>query len=409
VSANAKLSVAVFMVALALRSITLTFVLPKLRPDVDPDSYRSLGRNLVAGKGFVAMAASGRGLPNVARTPVYPLFLAGLMNVGGDRLGLFLAAQCVLGALTCALTVVIAARWLRPLAAMIAGLLVALDPNSVLRCADLRTETMFTLLVAIAACLMVWRSDRTWGWFASGLLWSLAALTRPIAIWIWVVAMVVAFGQRTSWRDGAWCLAAFLIGFLPLEGVWAARNHALTGHYFISTIGTHNLLLYRAAGVDAELERRKLEDVQQDFHEKYGDIQFVDDPEHLDEALRVYRRVVVKKLFAAPLITIKQAVAGWGKLLFGPGVRALDNALGQAESPAKWWPPVYSMMLVAVVFLGAVGAKRLGREAIVPALLVLYFVALAGGPESNSRFRVPITPMLAVLAVAAMPAARRQP
>ena len=407
-SANAKPSLAVFVVALVLRSITLTFILPKLRPDVDPDSYRSLARSLVAGKGFVAVAASERELPNVARTPVYPLFLAGLMNVGGDRLGLFLAAQCVLGALTCALTLMIAARWMRPHAAMIAGLLVALDPNSVLRCSDLRTETLFTLLVACAACLMVWRCDRTWGWFASGLLWSLTALTRPIAIWIWVVAVVVIFVQRVSRRNRTLYLAAFLIGYLPLVGIWVVRNHTITGRYFVSSISTYNLM-FRAGGVTAELEGRKVEDVDQESRKEYGDIQFVESRTRFEQSLTAYQQAAVRRLTQAPHIAMKQAVLGWGKLLFGPGVRALDNALGQTEPPAKWWPPVYSLTLVVVVFLGGLGTKRLGREAIVPALLLLYFVALAGGPESNSRFRVPIMPMLAVLAVAAVPAAQRQP
>jgi hypothetical protein len=408
VSATAKLSVAVLVFALALRSLTLTFVLPKLRPDVDPDSYRSLARSLAAGKGFVAVAASGRELPNVARTPVYPLFLAGLMDVGGDRLGLFLAAQCLLGSLTCALTAVIAARWLRPHTAMIAGLLVALDPNSVLRCADLRTETLFALLVTCVACLMVWRSDRTWGWCASGMLWSLAALTRPIAMWIWVVALVMVFAHRVSWRDRALCLAAFLMGFLPLEGVWAARNHALTGRYFVSSISTYNLM-FRAGGITADLEGRKVEDIDQEFRKEYGDIQFVESRAHFEQSLTAYQQAAVRRLTRAPHIAMKQAVLGWGKLLFGPGVRALDYALGQTEPAAKWWPPVYSMALVVVVVLAVAGATRLGCEAIVPVLVVLYFVALSGGPESNSRFRVPITPMLAVLAVAALPAARRQP
>jgi hypothetical protein len=41
----------------------------------------------------------------------------------------------------------------------------------------------------------------------------------------------------------------FLAGFFPLLGVWAVRNEALTGHWFVSTIAIHNLRLYRAAGV----------------------------------------------------------------------------------------------------------------------------------------------------------------
>jgi len=136
VSRNTKLSIALFGLALVLRLITLMFVLPKLRPDLDLDSYHSLANSLAAGKGFVAVAPNGHELPNVARTPVYPLFLAGLVRVGGDRVGVFLAMQCVLGALTCALTVLLAARWLRPQVSILAGLLVAIDPNSILRCAQ---------------------------------------------------------------------------------------------------------------------------------------------------------------------------------------------------------------------------------------------------------------------------------
>ena len=122
---------AVFLIALAIRLIALAHVLPTLRPDVDLDSYHSLARSLAGGKGFVAVATSGHELPNVARTPVYPLFLAGLICVGGDRLGLFLVVQCALGALTCVLTFLIATRWLRPWLSTLAGFLVAVDPNSI--------------------------------------------------------------------------------------------------------------------------------------------------------------------------------------------------------------------------------------------------------------------------------------
>ena len=66
---------------------TEPFPSAKLRSDVDPDSYRSLARNFAEGKGFVAVAPDGHELPNVARTPAYPLFLAGLIGVGGDRSG----------------------------------------------------------------------------------------------------------------------------------------------------------------------------------------------------------------------------------------------------------------------------------------------------------------------------------
>ncbi len=398
-SATAKTSTAIFVVALALRLITLACVLPTLRSDVDPDSYRSLARNFAEGKGFVAVAPDGHELPNVARTPAYPLFLAGLIGVGGDRLGLFLMVQCALGALTCVLTFRLAARWLRPWLSTLAGLLVAVDPNSVLRCADLRTETLFTLLLVCAACVMVWRADKGWGWFATGFLWSLAALTRPIAVWIWVVAFVVIFVERVPWRNRIVFLAAFLAGFVPLIAVWASRNHAVTGRYFLSSISTYNLM-FRAGAIEAEVQGRKVEDVEQEFQQQYGDIQFVESRERFEQSFETYKTSAVRAFTRSPRIAFKQALLGWGKLLFGPGAHALDNARNQAGPVATRWSLVYVLALIVVVSLSVVGAWRLGREAIVPVMLTLYFVGLAGGPESNSRFRVPVTPLLAVLAVA---------
>lgn len=399
-SRNTKLLVTVFAIALAIRLITLMFVLPKLRPDTDPDSYRSLAENIADARGFIATAPNTQELPNVARTPVYPLFLAGLIWLGGDRLGLFLTAQCFLGALVCVLTAVFAARWLRPMASLLAGLLVAIDPNSILRCSDLRTETLFTLLLVAGVCLIIWHPDKPWSWFANGLCWSLAALTRPIAVWIWLVALVIILVQRSSWRATTACLVAFLVGYLPLEGAWAARNHALTGRCFISTISTYNLLMYRTAGIKADQGGKTLEEAQQEFRAQYGDIQFVEDRERFNQSLRDYQRIASAELFSTPLAFTKQAVVGAVKLLLGPGTRALDTSLSQTEPSSRWWPPVYSAALLTVLLLSLVGVKRLEWESILPALLLLYFIGLSSGPESNSRFRVPITPLLAVLATA---------
>ena len=423
-NATAKYALVTFVIALALRLILLGVTLPKLRPDLDLDYYRSLGRSLAAGRGFVAPSDDGRELPNVARTPTYPVFLACLIRIGGDRLALFLSVQCLLGALTAGLTVVLAARWLRPAISLLAGLLVAVDPNSVMRCADLRTETLFTLLLVSGACLAAWWPGRKSSWFATGLLWSLAALARPIGLWIWVPTAVVIGMCLVSWKDRALCLAAFLVGFLPLLGLWAARNYARTGCRFVSSISVGNLLLYRAAGVEAQIEGRQLKDVQRDYRARYGDLEYVEDPSRFQQSLAACKRAAIVKLCQSPVVLAEQNVLGWGKLLFGPAVRALGNSLSQSEppsgtlaapqrgpagsslnqseSPSRWWAPLYSLALLAVTFLSVVGARRLKSESILLVVLILYFVALAGGPGSNSRFRVPVTPMLAVLAVAGL-------
>jgi hypothetical protein len=369
-----------------------------MRADADLDSYRSLAQNLAAGEGFVAGSTDGRVLPNVSRTPVYPLFLAALIRLGGDRLDLFLIAQCLLGTVTCLLTGILASRWLSWRCATAASALVALDPNSIVRCVDLRTETLFTLLLIGGACLLAWQDKHWCGWALAGLLWSLAALCRPIAIWLWLVALALILIRRHRLIY----FLVFLAGFLPLESIWAARNQRLTGHAFISTISTYNMLMYRGAGVEVERTRQPLEVVQQQFLGKFGDIQFFENRENFESRLRNYRTEAVRLLFSAPAVAAKQSIAGWGKILFGPGAHSIDNMLREPEGAPRWWSLFYTLELVGVVALSFIGIVRLGRESVLLPAIGLYLIVLAGGPESNSRFRVPFTPMLAVLAAAGM-------
>jgi hypothetical protein len=400
----------VFVVALTAR-LAMLAALPTLRDpeNIDPDSYHSLARHLAAGEGFVAPNERGEILPSIARPPVYPLFLAMLMKLGGDELRLFFATQCVIGAVTSALTVFFAARWLPVRFATVAGLMVALDPNSVIRCVDLMTETVFTLVLVAGACMIAWRTAGSVHWCIAGLLWSLAALCRPIAAWLWLIAVAVLLvSSEMTWRARAVCWFAFLIGFFPPLGLWMARNAQLTGHCFLSTIATHNLLWYRAASVEAERTATRLDDVQRRFYEQCDDVQFFDDRTQFERKLCCFRQTAFSILRSSPFLMAKQAVHGWAMLLLGPGTRTLPKLMHSQPSSARWWPPIYAALLACVVVASVLGATRLRRACVLPVALVAYFVVLAGGPEANNRFRAPITPILATLAMAGVQPSRRK-
>ena len=383
---------AVFGGALLIRLGSLAVTLPDLKPDVDLDYYRSLARSVARGDGFTMDSA-----PNVARTPVYPLFLAGLMRAGGDRVGLFLAVQCLLGAATCGLTVWLASRWLSPIAATVAGAVVALDPNSIVRCLDLRTETLFTLLLVAGAGLLL--KERPSHWAAAGLLWSLAALCRPIAVWLPLVVLGVwIFDRHRIARP-----LAFLVAFLPLIGLWMARNAHVTGQWFVSSISTINLLHYHAAAVTAAKSGVTLETVQSQYATEFGSAEFYEDRHHFADRLRAMQSRAWEVIRADPSQMVRQLATGWLRIILGPGARSLDNSLREQQPVSRWWPPVYTIMLASAWLLAAFGAVKLRRGCILPVLLILYFVGLAGGSNGNSRFRVPVVPMLAVLAAAGAP------
>ncbi len=393
---NPRPIIVVFVVALLVRLGVVLLLLPQLLPDQNPDFYRELGRNVAAGKGFVATAPDGRELPNINRPPGYPLFLAGLMKIAGDRLGVLLVANCVLAAVSCALTVVLASHWLKSGAAMVAGLLTAVEPNSVLRCCLVMTETLFVSFLLAGLCVLVWRREKNYAWGLCGLLWGLATLCRAVAMWLPLVALAAAL----LWRMRPRHVIFFLVGFLPLVGLWIGRNELLTGHFFFSSSGRNVLVTGWAASLEAERTGISVDQAREQLLERTGSIEFFDGRENFDKTQQKQAKVLHEILGAAPWRLAAEMVWGTGQTLVGPGGRMLAAFLRDPKPTPRWWQISYMGMLLTLVGFAACGAVRRGRELALLTILVLYFVALSAGPFGNSRFRYPIIPLLAILAVA---------
>jgi 4-amino-4-deoxy-L-arabinose transferase-like glycosyltransferase len=397
-SPRAKTMLSIGALALGVRLLTLAWVFPNLRSDVDRDDYRQLAGNLIAGRGFVSADATGQPRPNLARTPVYPIFLAAT----GNHLPGILLAQCVLAAGTAALTVMLAAQALPVRYAGLAGGLVALDLNSILRTCDVLTEILFAGLLVAGLCLLAMPRERPsrWGW--AGLLLGLAALCRPIAVGLWVIVLFVVPTWR--WR------AIFLAGFLLVVLGWAARNYGVTGHWFVSTIADYNLLLYRATGIIATKTGQPLPTVQRDYLERHGNLQYFHDRATFDQSRAAYRRVSYDVVSASVPLALQQMVTGWFKVMFGPGAQALHNIQREPQSLPAPVQIAYVGLLATGWALTAVALVLDGRRWWWLGLMTGYFIVLAGGPEANSRFRTVITPAWAVLtaAGAAAIAARKE-
>mgnify|MGYP001381495133 CR=1 FL=1 len=268
----------IFLLALSVRMIPVALVADRPWRMIAGDSgdYLRMGENILAGRGFT-IAVEPPYLPNAARTPVYPLFLAGIRAMAGPGLLWIALAQALCGALT-AVLVWSLARMAdpRPRVALVAALLYVFLPVALAYGALVMTETLFTLLIVGALWLtfrgagaLSSRSRLRWA-AAAGLAGGAAVLCRPIAVGLpfllaaaLAVAPRVASAHRGSSRPAVradlpsslTCLAAAVLICLP----WIARNHAVTGRPVVSTIGAYNLLAYGAAPLKAEIEGSRVE------------------------------------------------------------------------------------------------------------------------------------------------------
>jgi len=157
--------------------------------------------------------------------PLYSWLAAAVCAVTGDAHTAGLLVSLPMGAATAGLVGWMAARWLSPAAGLVAGLLVAFQPDLALTASTtLRTSTYTAFAVA---CVVAAGSRKP---IAAGLLFGGAFLVRFDAMYsllplLVIVASLPALHQRTDPRRRGAGLAA-AAGFLVF---WAAVYHRLEG------------------------------------------------------------------------------------------------------------------------------------------------------------------------------------
>jgi 4-amino-4-deoxy-L-arabinose transferase-like glycosyltransferase len=249
---SAKIGAAIFVLALIFRLLMLLwFPLPNMEY-VDESEYFALGQNLRFHQVFsfgaphlwgqhAELNAPGPFVPTAARPPLYPLLIA-ILWWGDAPPYLSLAlAQIVLGSLVALLVYLVALRALGLPVAIVAGLGMALAPESASYVTIALTETLYTFL--LIGFVWLWGKQRG---FQAGLLLGAAALVRSNAIvlvpLIGLMGLVWSFNRTVHLRIA---LAAVLV-IAP----WVARNHA-TQHEFtpIATYGWGSVLFYSTVDV----------------------------------------------------------------------------------------------------------------------------------------------------------------
>jgi hypothetical protein len=283
----------------------------------------------------------------------------------------------------------------------------------------------------------------------AGIAFSLAALTKPIALYLIfaVLPLLVWFCWpiKNFWRVlNAAGIMMTLWGLLC--GGWMWRNYVVTrnacgkGIVFFSAISTENLLAYRAAHIWALANHQSLDDamamLRNQCHGATGSP--MRSIEHANPYLvgdvKSYETEAWKIIRAHPILLARVQMLGMARLLLGPGElatltlfgvglpmnslsiieqrgmdwsRIADKANGEALK--GYWRIRLTVWVVSwgwLLFLypmAMAGGWKLWRTRrclmlAIPMVGILYYAGLAGGPEANSRFRVPLIPFVALLA-----------
>jgi hypothetical protein len=163
---------------------------------------------------------------SLKRTPLYSLFLAGLIQAVGPSIERLLVLQHVVGLLTIGLTYLLGRLAFAPLVGAIAALAVAVNGSLLTMEHLLISEALYTplLLGGLLAVLAAVRSRRSALWVVGGLLLGLGTLCRPLGIAVLAVVIAGLLAVRMSGRARRRDAGLLALGVAIVIAPWIVRQ-----------------------------------------------------------------------------------------------------------------------------------------------------------------------------------------
>jgi hypothetical protein len=414
---------------------------------IDPGTYLEPGRNLILHGCFAV-----DGVPDLFRTPGYPLFLA-ITSLAG------FPAAAVANVILSVFTVFLVWRLAWTVfgdnrIALGAAWIFAFEPMSVIYSVCLTSEALFLalFLLSIERLAAFLREHRLPVLAAAGLWLAAATFVRPVTYYLPValavgLSLVLARVPVLRWKAPA----VLLISVLPWLAAWQLRNWVETGYSGFSSVTEVNLYFLNAAEVTARVEHRSFSEVSRSLGYlgglNYGEQAYLYQPYialHPEQAgwsqgsrlsfmrseafhvIRAHYGVYLQQCVFMPLFKtiINPGAGNFNHLLYpedpGPNAGLVnENPVRLVIRLIKEYPwaaaqrLVFEFVLFGLYLLAARGIIFVARGVSLDrihnqcfwmllgtSLYLLAITGIGGGPGADARYRLPIMPVVCILAAA---------
>ena len=368
--------------------------------------------------------------PNIVRTPLYPMFIAGIYALSGARPWVVLLVQILLDTLACFLVFASLRRLYDEKIAVVAAFFYALDPFLILYPCTLLSDMLFLFLLVVAFhwFSLAYKTEpgkRMWVFYGlSGFSIGLATLVRPISQYIpFVFAVFLFIAYRKRFKAALKSACAVGVMFLLAISPWLVRNYVLFDRVFISASGSYNLLLEYVMPMEAQKRNQDFKSVQLSLLEEAEKNMIADGlrPEELDGFAKgvYYRDLAVRYLKGNPgrflrtyalgvLHTFTHLDTSTFTSKLGIEMKALDikaqpNILRLVKDfvKEKGVPGLIIAGLIlpylVVCYLGLIAGlgvswKYYDKGALAWCLIMAAYVVAVTGVAGTARFKIPAIP-----------------
>ncbi len=258
------------LMILALSIATNALFLYKVGYRTEPDSigYIRVAKNFVEHGALLENDYKPDTLiPFTERMPAYPIFLAGIYKIFGDRpYNLWIVAifQNFFLTITALLIFFLASYAFNLRVGILAGLFAALDPWAKLVGNMILTDSLFCMAVTFSFLIGVYtlrnqNNSKGINFFLWGVSIGLATMVRPVLNYFWVL-LIPFFIYNYKIKRGLYYFIICFLGIMIFSGSWLYRNYTVAGFCGLQSIEGVSLLY-----ANSELTRQStVEDYRED-------------------------------------------------------------------------------------------------------------------------------------------------
>lgn len=397
----------------------------------DAEGYIQLAKNLLAGNGF-SMAESAPFILDGFRTPMYPVFLAGILFVFKNLYFVSLI-QIFLFAVCAVMVYRLGKDVLGSKTALAGSLILILEPTMAYWNTQWITETLFLFLLVLGLYFFVefYKKGSFLNVFFSALFLGFATLTRPAGQGLWVIFLVLFlfFIKKFNWKFVLISLAVFIASFVAVVSPWLIRNKIYFNTYSFSSADTS---VFYGFNLPAYLKVNNLENIEKEPDYLYGLTKNSLAPNISANDLNYHSYFMkkwIKLILADPVGYAKVHLLGLIPYFGGDGYTELARQFFPnlyRPSDINWDGTLAGVRLIAfnhsglemlVFWLGKILWSSLYIFALFGMVdllrrqkyfylflflgIILYF-ALTIGAVAYSRYRFPINPLIFLLAAIGM-------
>ena len=197
-------------------------------------------------------------LPELIRTPGYPIFVAIVYKVFGNYVTLVIISQIIVSLFSTYIFYLLIKTFFKGHYVPIIGSLVyAFEPINLALNYYVLSETIFQaillLIMYVGSKIITSKKSKSNSFLLLGLLCSVAIHIRPIMLYYPIPMMFgllfYMHGKKIKFKCIMKDIILFAFPILIIVGGWMFRNHGLIGKFIFSNMPKINLISYKAPGV----------------------------------------------------------------------------------------------------------------------------------------------------------------